>query len=96
MLSPNHWENNAKKVGHKHTFLILEGCNTDEDIRGFYNEYLSSDLNEHRKVLEVLGSKLKIKAESSSLSGFGFSETVKTEFIVRAHGKFQRTLKVTI
>jgi hypothetical protein len=96
MLSPNHWENNAKKVGHKHTFFILEGCNTDEDIRGFYNEYLSSDLNEHRKVLEVLGSKLKIKAESSSLSGFGFSETVKTEFIVRAHGKFQRTLKVTI
>lgn len=96
MFSPNYWENNTKKSGHKHTFFILEGCNTDEDIRGFYNEYLNQDLNEQRKVLEVLGSKLKIKNEKSSLSGFGFSETVKNEFTVRTYGKFQRTLKVTI
>lgn len=92
MKSPNHWDDQGS--GNLHTFFILEGCNADEEVRGFYNEFLKPELNEHRKVFEVLGSKLKVKPSESSLSGLGFSETIRNEVIVRVTGKFQRTLKV--
>lgn len=92
MKSPNHWNNN--KTGNLHTFFILEGCTADEEIRGFYNEFLKPELNEHRKVFELIGSKLKIKPEQNTLSGLGFSETVRNEVVLRVTGKFQRTIKV--
>lgn len=92
MKSPNHW--NDQTNGNLHTFFILEGCNADEEIRGFYNEFLKPELNEHRKVFEVLGSKLKVSPTASSLSGLGFSETVRNEVVLRLTGKFQRTIKV--
>jgi hypothetical protein len=57
MLSPNHWDNN--KVGNKHWFFILKGCKSPDTTRGIYNEFLHSQLEEHRKVFEVLGSKVK-------------------------------------
>jgi hypothetical protein len=72
--SPNHWDGNA--VGNKHLFFILDGCRTDEPVRGIYNEFLRSDLEEHRKVFEVLGNKTKCDiAGTDQLSGLGFSST---------------------
>src|SRR5690606_7409501 len=46
MNSPNHWEGSA--YGSKHWFFILEHCYVNEPIRGIYNEFLRSDLNQHR------------------------------------------------
>jgi len=54
---------------------VLEGCKVTEPIRGFYNEFLTNDLEPHRKVFEVLGSKTKCQPTDKQLSGVGFSET---------------------
>ncbi len=93
MNSPNYWDG-QKGIGNRHTFFILEGCKNPEDARGFYNEFLSVDLNKHRKVFEVLGSRLKAKHSEDQLSGLGFSSTKKDAIICRVSGKFNRTIKV--
>lgn len=72
MASPNHWEN-AGGVGNKHWFFILKDCKNPEPIRGIYNEFLRGDLEPHRKVFEVLGSRTKCQPTDDQLSGLGFS-----------------------
>jgi len=72
--SPNHWDDN--EVGNKHTFFILDGCKNPNPTRGFYNEFLSSDLVKHRKVFETLGDLLKCPVTEDQLSGVGFSSTL--------------------
>ncbi len=91
MLSPNYW---SGAVGNKHYLFMLEGCVSDETPRAFFNEFLDSSLDEHRKVFEILGSKLKIEETNNQLSGVGFSETLRNSLIVKVEGKFTRTLKV--
>lgn len=71
MTSPNHWDDQA--IGHKHWFFILKGCKTPEPVRGIYNEFLSSKLEPHRKVFEVLGAKTKCPTAQDQLSGVGFT-----------------------
>lgn len=71
--SPNHWDDQA--IGNKHYFFILEGCKTDEPVRGIYNEFLSGNLDKHRKVFEILGDKTKCQPTEDQLSGLGFSST---------------------
>jgi hypothetical protein len=73
MLSPNYWDDNA--VGNKHYFFLLAGCKVDGPARGIYNEFLSSKLEKHRKVFEVLGDKTKCPPVDDQLSGLGFSST---------------------
>lgn len=73
MFSPNYWDQNA--VGNKHWFFMLEGCRVEEPMRGIYNEFLSSALEKHRKVFEVLGDKTKCPVVEDQLSGLGFSST---------------------
>lgn len=73
MYSPNYWDDNA--VGNKHWFFILEGCKADSPMRGIYNEFLRSDLEQHRKVFEVLGERTKCEVVPEQLSGLGFSST---------------------
>jgi len=80
MLSPNYWDDNA--VGNKHWFFILEGCRNPDPTRGIYNEFLSSKLEEHRKVFEVLGAKMMCQPTSDQLSGIGFSSTKKDTLTV--------------
>lgn len=89
MLSPNHWDSLA--IGNKHYFFMLEGCKNDGSARGFFNEFLTPELDKHRKVLEVIGSKLKA-AGPNQLSGLGFSH--KNALICRVKGSFSRTVKV--
>lgn len=86
MLSPNHWDG-AGEVGNKHWFFILEGCKNPDEARGFFNEYLRGDLDPHRKVFEVLGSKTKCAPAADGLSGVGFSSTSKTKVIAIADGR---------
>lgn len=81
MLSPNHWGDN--EVGNKHLFFILENCLNPEPTRGMYNENLRSELHDHRKVFEVLGSKMMCAPTEEQLSGVGFSSTIKATILVK-------------
>lgn len=72
MASPNHWEN-AGEIGNKHLFFMLQGCKNPDPVRGIYNEFLRGDLDPHRKVFEILGSRTKCEPTDDQLSGLGFS-----------------------
>lgn len=92
MNSPNHWD--GQKAGNKHYFFMLDGAVQPGTTRGFYNEYLRNELNDHRKVFEHLGGKMKVPASTDQLSGLGFSDTKRDELTVKVTGAFTRTLKV--
>lgn len=92
MNSPNHWD--GEETGNKHYFFILRNCINPDDARGFYNEFLRPELNEHRKSFEVLSSKLKAKTCNEQLSGVGFSSTQRNELLVKVSGSFNRVIKV--
>jgi hypothetical protein len=95
MLSPNYWGDNA--VGNKHTFFVIDGAKSDEDARGFYNEFLHPRLEPHRKVFEIIGDKTKCRPTEGHLAGLGFSSTKKDSFLVRVQsGKKQRILNVHV
>ena len=87
MFSPNYWTNN---VGNKHLFFVLDKAKLDNPLRPFFNEYLKSSLVEHRKVFEILGSKLMVKPADEQLTGVGFSLTQQVEFVARVNGQVYR------
>ena len=82
MNSPNHWYE-AGDVGNKHWFFMLNGCQNPDPARGIYNEFLRGDLEPHRKVFEVIGSKTKCDPTSNQLSGLGFSAGRNDEVVVK-------------
>ena len=86
MYSPNHWDENS--IGNKHYFFMLEGCVAETTLRGLYNEMISNDLNNHRKVFEILGDKLKCEKVNANeqLSGLGFSSTLRKSLTVKVTG----------
>lgn len=92
MKSPNHWD--SEQYGNHHLFFMLKGCINPDTPRGFFNEYLRPDLNEHRKVFEILGNKLRVSSSKDQLSGLGFSSTVKNTVVCRLTGSFSRTIKL--
>ena len=92
MNSPNHWD--GEKTGNKHVFFMLAGCANPEPARGFYNEFLNEELHAHRKVFEVLGSKMKTPESDQQLSGLGFSSTKRATVICKVSGSFARTIKI--
>lgn len=91
-LSPNHWGSN--NVGNKHYFFMLDGCKTDTPLRAFHNEYLNSDLLQHRKVMEVLADTTRIAPATEQLSGLGFNHTVNDELILKLSGSHKRVVKI--
>jgi hypothetical protein len=92
MLSPNYWD--EKAVGNKHYFFLLDGCVNDGAARGFYNEFLTPELDKHRKVFELVGSKLQMAPADQQLSGLGFSSTQRSSLVCRVKGSFTRTIKI--
>lgn len=92
MNSPNHWDGN--KTGNKHYFFMLDSCKNPDKSRGLYNEFLLNDLMEHRKVFEVLGSKLKAEESENQLSGLGFSSTISNSVLCKVTGKTNRIIKI--
>lgn len=89
-LSPNHWQGNG--VGNKHYFFMLAGAKAPDKIRSLHNEFLIPELHKHRKVMEVLGTQLKIDSTEGQLSGLGFNSTVRDSVIVRVDNK--RLIKI--
>jgi len=73
MLSPNYWDNNA--TGNKHYIFALKGCKQPGKTRGIYNEFLRSDLEQHRKAFELVGDLTQCEASEDQISGLGFSST---------------------
>ena len=92
MHSPNHWE--GSEVGNKHFFFMLNDCVNPDKARGLYNEFLDGKLNDHRKVFEVLGSKLKTKWAANQLSGVGFSSTQQNTVLCKVQGAFNRIVEI--
>jgi hypothetical protein len=92
MLSPNHWD--GQGVGNRHYFFMLEGWKDEGPTRGFYNEFLKEDLNTHRKVFEIVGSKMKVPDAAEQLCGLGFSSTQRNTLVCRVKGSFTRTIKI--
>jgi len=92
MQSPNHWD--GEQTGNKHWFFMLDGCKNDQKTRGFFNEFLKEDLKEHRKVFEVLGSKMKTEESDNQLSGLGFSSTQRNSVYCKVTGNFSRVIKI--
>lgn len=92
MNSPNHWD--GEKTGNRHMFFMLDGCANPDPTRGLYNEYLSGELNEHRKVFEMLGSKLRVQPSEDQLSGLGFSSTKDSTLLVRVRGSYNRIIEI--
>ena len=85
MLSPNYWDGQA--IGNKHYFFMLDGCTNPDQVRGFYNEFLSEELRPHRKVFEVLSSSMKCTPAKEQLSGLGFSSTIRNELFVKVDNR---------
>lgn len=79
--SPNYWGDN--KSGNRHTFFILKDCKNPDSIRGIYNEFLSPELEKHRKVFEIIGEKTKCQYSEEQMSGIGFSSTKKQDLTLR-------------
>lgn len=92
MNSPNHWD--GQGVGNKHYFFMLDGCVNDGQARGFYNEFLREDLNKHRKVIEIVGSKMLTEETANQLSGLGFSSTQRNSIMCKVNGAFSRIIKI--
>lgn len=86
MYSPNYWDG-QKGIGHKHYFMMLAGCENDTHPNGFFNEYLREEFMEHKRVLEALGSKMKVEESKNQLSGLGFSSTKRDSLVAKVNGK---------
>ena len=93
MLSPNYWDE-QKGVGNSHWFFMLQGCANEDVARGFYNEFLNNDLLAHRKVLELIGSKVTTAPSEQQLSGIGFSSTQRASLLCRVTGAFTRVVRI--
>jgi hypothetical protein len=90
--SPNFWDDN--RVGNKHYFFMLKDCKNDGTARGFYNEFLISELNSCRKAMEMIGAQMRTDASMEQLSGLGFSVANRNHVIVRVTGATTRTIKI--
>lgn len=81
--SPNYWSACENPCGHKHLMFMLKDCISDETPSGMFNEYLVSDLYNHRKVMEALGGQMRVESTTDQLSGLGFALDRRAELVVK-------------
>ncbi len=98
LLSPNFWGSpkswEEKHIGNKHYFFMLDQCKNDATARGFYNEFMKGELTPYRKVIEMVGARMRTEETENQLSGLGFSSTQRNSALVRVTGAYTRTLKI--
>lgn len=94
LFSPNHWENNKVKTGHKHLLFMLKDCINPENPSGIFNEYLVDDLYAHRRVMEALTSKIRVPDDDNQLSGIGFALDKRNHVVLKVKGQVERVIKV--
>lgn len=91
--SPNYWGDN--NIGNSHLFFMIPGMKNNETVRGFFNEFLRTDLLEqHKRVFEALGSRMKVGYDDNQLSGLGFSSTGGGHLICNLTGNYKRKIKI--
>lgn len=91
--SPNYWDE-QNGIGNQHLFFMLKDCVNPEAPNGFYNEFLKPELNEHKRVFEALGSRMKVEDTPDQLSGVGFSLTQRNDIVARVKGNTERVVKI--
>lgn len=105
MLSPNYWQPSEfiarpgesyvyPGIGNKHHMFMLDGCVNEGTARGIYNEFLSAEMEPHRKVMEMVGARMKTDTAARQLSGVGFSSTQHSSVLCRLKGSFTRIVRV--
>lgn len=92
-LSPNYW---GEETGAKHYMFMLKDCINPDNPNGFFNDFLASELYEHRKVFEALGGMMRVEDCDEQLSGLGFASTKSNTLIVKVKGQTERIFKITI
>lgn len=92
--SPNHWSTVANPVGHKHLLFMLKNCINDENPSGIFNEYLTQELYNHRRVMEALGGQMRCETTDDQLSGLGFALDKRAELVVKVTGVTERKFKI--
>jgi len=93
MYSPNYWDE-QDGIGHRHVFFMLKDCKNPENPSGYFNEYLKQDLEKHKRIFEVLGSKSGVVDIDGQLSGIGFSTTKRASVTVKVTGVTERLFKI--
>lgn len=91
--SPNYFDE-QDGIGHRHLFFFLKDCVNNEEPNGYYNEFLKSDLEKHRRVFEALGAKCHVEDTDDQLSGIGFSMTKRSDLVVKVKGATERVMKI--
>lgn len=81
-------------IGHRHLFFFLKDCINSEEPNGYYNEFLKSDLEKHKRVFEALGAKCCVEDTDDQLSGIGFSMTKRSDLVVKVKGATERVMKI--
>ena len=72
MLSPNHWKSGSG-IGSKHYLFISKEIKYEGQPRGFFSEFLPTELHQHRKVLTQVALNSLCEESKDQLTGFGFS-----------------------
>ena len=91
--SPNYFDE-QEGIGHRHLFFFLKDCVNNESPNGYYNEFLKSDLEKHKRVFEALGAKCHVEDTDDQLSGIGFSMTKRADLVVKVKGATERVMKI--
>ncbi len=79
---------------HPVNLLMLSPNQWDDRPVGNKHYFLKEDLTKHRKVLEMVGSRMAVEGPAEQLSGLGFSSTMRNSVVCQVKGSFTRSLKI--